>query len=339
MPEPESARAALVSGSLSLFAHLAVVGFLALSAWFAPDVVDEIIPVQIIRDAPPPPAPRKISIPRRSVARARVPTSAPRPTAVARPATQQVAARAVQQANIRPTAAPTQIAQRKVTSQRVVAQRTISSQHASAVQVAAVAVTTTGATDLNAPVIDVSGPRVVAPTAAVDVTTPQAFSNYTDSDSVQYSEAATVAASGVDLPSGVVGFALDADLVDGAQHYGTAGGTGIEGDSVPCMQRAEVVHYYTEFVQKRTEAEWQHLDLGDSDAVDESVRLHFILDESGSASSVKVDAAPSKALGESCKQALIAASPFPSMREDVRCMAGRKLKATFKIPAAGAASP
>ena len=51
---------------------------------------------------------------------------------------------------------------------------------------------------------------------------------------------------------------------------------------------------------------------------------------------VSVVDAPSTALGESCKQALLAASPFPAMAEDVRCLAGRKLSGTFTIPVEGA---
>jgi hypothetical protein len=337
MREPELSRSAVVSGSLSLGAHLLIVAFLALAAWLAPDMVDEIIPVQIIREAPepPPPAPRRVVVPRRAVARTRVPTTVPRPTPVARPAVQPVAARAVQQANIRPTAAPTQIAQRQVTAQRVTAQRTLASSHASAIKVAQVPVAAVGATDLTAPAVDLSGPRAIAPAAAVDVTAPQAFGEYDETANVEYSDAATVTASAVDVPAAGSGFTLDAELVEGARTFGTPGGAGEGVTGTPCTKRGAVQQYYRE-LQDRTLGAWRNFELPDDIAANSKVVLKFAIDESGTASSVSVVDAPSKRLGESCKQALIAASPFPSMSQEVRCLAGRKLNATFTIPVKGA---
>jgi hypothetical protein len=245
---------------------------------------------------------------------------------------QPIAARAVQAANISATAAPRQITQRQVTSQRVVAQRTLSSPNASAVKVARVPVGAIAASDLTAPSLDLSGPRTIAPAAAVDVTAPQAFREYTNTANVQYSDAATVTAANIDVPLADTGFAIDAELADGAQIYGSPDGTGEAGTAAPCMQRDSVVRYYKQYVEKRTRAEWRHYELPDGIEADARVVLHFVLDESGSASLVSVVDAPSLALGESCKQALIAASPFPSMDGDVRCLAGRKLSGTFTIP-------
>ena len=56
--EPADGRGALVSGSLSVLLHGSILAFLALSAWLAPEVVEEIIPVRIIREAPEPPPPQ-----------------------------------------------------------------------------------------------------------------------------------------------------------------------------------------------------------------------------------------------------------------------------------------
>lgn len=330
IPEPDTRLSAIISGSLSLGAHLLIVAFLALSAWLAPDVVEELIPVQIIHDAPEAaPPPRRVVIPRRAIARTRVATSIPRPTPVARPAVQPVATRAVQQANIRATAAPTQLTQRQVTSQRVVAQRTLSSP--TSLSVARVPLATVAATDLSAPAIDVTGPREVALGAAIDVTAPQAFADYTTSGDTQYTAAAAVTASGVAVPVGDTGFAIDAELVDGASLYGTPGGTGTAVPGTPCTGRISVKRYYGK-VRERTLAEWSNFELPDGIDDDARVVLHFVLDESGSASSVSVVDAPSEALGDSCKQALLAAAPFASMDEDVRCLAGTKLRGTFTIP-------
>jgi hypothetical protein len=313
------------------------VGFLALSAWLAPDVVEEIIPVQIIRETPepPPPAPRRVVVPRRTVARAAVPAAAPRATPVARPAVQPVAARTVQQAAIRPAAAPTRIAQRQVTAQRVNAQRTLASPHASAVQVAQAPVATIAAGDLTAPVVDLGGPREIAPAAAVDVTAPRAFSSYADTANVEYSDAATVTAAAVDVPLAETGFAIDAELAEGAATDGVAGGTGTAASGTPCTARDSVKQYYLD-VRNRTLAAWENFGPPEEIAADATVVLTFALDESGTASSVSVVDAPNEPFGESCRQALIAASPFPSMAEDVRCLAGRKLRATFAVPVEGA---
>ncbi|MEE2664031.1 MAG: hypothetical protein VX681_07930 [Myxococcota bacterium] len=330
-PEPVTSRAAILSGSFSLGAHGLIVGLLVLSARLAPDVAEHLIPVQIIHEAPTPP-PRRVVVPRRAVARTRVRSVAPRPTPVARPPVRPVAPRAVQPANINATAAPTEITQRQVTSQRVVAQRTLSSPGASALKVAKVPVGNVAARDLTAPTLDLSGPRTIAPAEDVDVTAPQVFREYTETANIQYTDAATVTAADIDVPFADTGFALDAELVDGARSYGTPDGTGTAGIAAPCMQRESVVRYYKDHVEKRTRAEWRHFELPEGIEADARVVLHFVLDESGSASAVEVVDAPSRALGESCKQALVAAAPFPSMEADVRCLAGRKLSGTFTVP-------
>ena len=71
MREAESTRHAVISGSISLAAHGAVVAGLALSAWYAPDVVEVIVPVRIIKDNTPVPEPapaRRVVVPKRSIA-------------------------------------------------------------------------------------------------------------------------------------------------------------------------------------------------------------------------------------------------------------------------------
>jgi hypothetical protein len=335
MPEPRTSRSAIVSGSLSLGAHALIVGSLLLSAWLAPDVVEELIPVQIIHEAPTP-VPRRVVVPRREVAHTRVRTAAPRPTPVARPQARPVAARAVQQANIRTTAAPRVITQRHVTSTLVVAQRSLASPNASAVKVAQGPVGTIDVSDLTAPDLDLSGPRTIAPAAPIDVSAPQAFREYSATANVEYSEVAAGTATDMDAPPAHADFSLDVELVGSAQGDGASDETGAAGIAASCIQRESVVHYYKQYIEKRTRAEWRHFELPEGIDADARVSLHFVLDESGSASSVSVVEAPSPALGEFCKQALVAASPFPSMDGDVRCLAGRKLSGTFTIPVKGA---
>ena len=160
------------------------------------------------------------------------------------------------------------------------------------------------------------------------------FRNYAETADVNYA-AAAVTASNVAVPMGDSDFAIDAELTDGASSYGTPGGTGTAAAAGPCIQLDSVKRYYGD-VKDRMLAEWSNYELPDDIAADAQVVLLFELDESGSASAVSVSSAPSTALGESCKQALLAAAPFPSMSEDVRCLAGRPLRARFTVPVAGA---
>ena len=147
--------------------------------------------------------------------------------------------------------------------------------------------------------------------------------------------AAAVTASNVAVPLGESGFEIDAELAEGAFGYNTPNGTGTAAVETPCTRRESVQRYYGE-VRERTLAEWRNFELPDGISADARVVLHFVLDESGSASTVSVLSAPSQALGDSCKQALLAAAPFASMNEDVRCLAGTKLRGTFTIPVVGA---
>ena len=340
IPEPPSGRHAIISGSISLAAHLAIVGFLALSAWLAPSGVEQLLPVQIIHEvaAPtPPPVARRVVVPRRAVPRARAATPVARSAPVARPVTQAVAARTVAHAGIQATAAPTPIAQRRVESLQAVARTPVAAPGRAAVAVAPIASVGVASADLNAPTLAVGGPHTIAATDAVEVAAPQAFTQYESTADVEYTTDASVTASAVEVPVAQTGFAIDADLAQAAPtHAGAVGGTGNAIGAMPCMQRESVVHYYKQYVEQRTRAEWRHFDLPANVAADSRVVLHFVLDESGSASSVSVVDAPSEALGISCQQALVAASPFPAMDEDVRCLAGRKLSGTFTLPVAEA---
>lgn len=338
--EPAPGRNALISGSLSVLAHGSILGFLALSAWLAPEVVEKIIPVRIIREAPeppPPPVARRVVVPRRALARTRVPTSVPRPRTVPRPEPRPVTARAVKPESIQATAAPTPLAQRRVTSQRVLAQRPLATPNRVAVD--RVVAPTIVATDLQAPAVEITGPREVTPGAALEVTAPDAFRNYSESTEVDYTTAVTAPTAASEVPTAETGFVIDAELEEGAKTWGKTGGTGNAAFGAPCMQRASVVRYYKEYVEQRTRAEWRQSALPTSIDADARVVLHFVLDETGSASAVSVVSAPTTALGASCKQALISAAPFPSMDEDVRCLAGRKLSGTFTIPVRGASAP
>jgi len=298
--------------------------------------------VQIIREAPeppPPPVARRVVVPRRAVSRSRVPKTVTQPRAIAKPRPRTVTPRAIQPESIQATAAPTALSQRQVTSQRVLAKQPLATPNAATLSVARVASPTIARADLQAPQVDVSGPRVVHPADALDVAAPEAFRNYSEGPAVDYAATPPPPSEGLALNAADTDFSIDADVQEGARTWGKAGGTGKAAFGASCMQRASVVRYYKEYVEQRTRAEWQQSSLPTGIAADSRVVLHFILDETGSASGVEVISAPSIALGESCKQALIAAAPFPSMDEDVRCLAGRKLSGTFTVPLRGTRAP
>ena len=62
------------------------------------------------------------------------------------------------------------------------------------------------------------------------------------------------------------------------------------------------------------------------------MHLKFSLDSSGTATRVEVVGNANAALGNSAVAALRAASPFPSMDANTRCLAGEPLRAIFDVP-------
>ena len=63
--------------------------------------------------------------------------------------------------------------------------------------------------------------------------------------------------------------------------------------------------------------------------------LRFQLDQAGSARKVEVVTSDDPRLGRSAQQAPQAASPFPPMDDNNRCLAGRSLTGTFRNPDGG----
>lgn len=333
MPEPDSTRHTVVSGSISLAAHGAVVAGLAISAWYAPDVVDELIPVRIIKDTTPVPEPapaRRVVLPKRNI-RSRVPKRIAQPTPVQPPQVQQLTQRAPQIANIDTTAAPTQVQQRQITSQRVVNQRTLVATNPSAVSVAQFTTAAVAPTQMSAPQVDVTGPRRIAPVTQVDVTAPQAFSqatptvDYTDRASADSSDAVVAVTEQTVVMDASTSFALEG-------RGGVSGGEGTAAAGIPCMQR-ESVNTYLVRMSERLEAEWTRFDIPEGTRAGATVKVAFTLDESGMARDIEIVSAPTPGLGKSCQQALVAASPFAALVGNTRCLA-KHHTATFRVPVA-----
>ncbi|MEZ4216555.1 MAG: TonB C-terminal domain-containing protein [Myxococcota bacterium] len=313
-------------------------------------MVEEIIPVRILRDTAPVPEPapaRRVVAPRRTLAApARRVVAAPRPAAAA-PSTvaPRVAPAPSPAATIEAAAAPRPVAApARLEAPRVVAPRALVATSPQAVAVARFETPSVAPAERVAPVAATSGPRVVAPTAPVAVTAPRGFADTAPASDVDYGARASVegVASGEALAGGASAVAIDAGTEDAAHGTavaaravdaggGGAGGIGTAAGGIPCSERASVHDYMTE-IESRVKGEWKRFELPPDLPPNAKVVLSFVLDESGTARDIEVRSAPSAALGESCRRALVAASPFPPLQGNERCLAGRRRIATFTVP-------
>lgn len=87
--EEDRGRSRLLSGALAFLLHGGLLGGFLLWAWLNPTVVEEVIPVQLIKEQPPKPKPKPPPIARaepRPAPKAAPPTPAPKPTPAPAPA-------------------------------------------------------------------------------------------------------------------------------------------------------------------------------------------------------------------------------------------------------------
>ena len=328
MPDPESSRSAWLSGSLSLALHGGVIGGLALFAWLNPDVIEQIIPVQIVRELPgsneePAPARPKALVPRRAAVAQRA--SPRRLTQAARPASVAVSSQVIQMADVDLKAAPTELDRRTVTAQRVAVAPTVTAPRVQVSPTALAAPVAVQATTARAPTVLPTRPTVV-PT----VTTTEAVPRLVDT--AQPTTAAVQSAAGLsdaqiaDGPAGIsISTGLSEELLTAG---GGTGGTGKAVGVVRCEESLFVQRYY-ELMRARTQDRWE---VPENTPRNASVILTFRLDDSGSASDVASVKSNLPALGASAARALRAASPFPALDANTRCIAGRELRATFRVP-------
>ncbi len=339
LPEPESARDALVSTGLSVAAHAAVIGAIALSAWLAPELIDDVIPVVIIREAPgsdlePAPVAPKVLAPRRSVmARPTTPTVVPRAAIAPLQAMAAIVpTQTVAMARIDPAAAPAQVVQQQVASQVVSAFQTAVVISPTAVSVLSMSPVTIATAPIAAPTMAAAGPRVIAPTAAAPVNTPETFAAFREPAPADYSATSALPAS---EPTAATGFDLQADFaVDTIGSGGGTGGTGISMGTARCLESAYVQRYQFH-LRDRVVARWRQDQSIDEVPAGSRVVLRFVLDASGAATQVEVIEASGNLIGNSARRAMRDASPFAAMGDDTRCLAGKRLRATFTLPDAG----
>lgn len=324
MRPPESARAAVISGSITTLLHILAIGSLAWLAWMAPEVA-RLIPVKIVQELPgsndPAPAPRKL-IARRPIAS----LSAAQLQQTVRPTTtpaERVSAQSLHMAAVDPVAAPTQIQRRQVDASRVTALSAVDAPRA-AVDLSQVSAISVQTGDLVAPVVDLAGPRQVAEGTVVAVGAPQITAAFEEVGETDY----TGQASPGEYTEGPVNeIIIDTGVSD--EFAGGTGGAGTAENVVSCLESA-YVQRYLDVIWRRTIARW---DVPPDTPIGARVVLIFELDSSGTAAKVDYDKRVNSGLGASAVAALRAASPFPLMSDNDRCLSELKLRATFSVPA------
>ncbi|HVN40242.1 MAG TPA: TonB family protein [Myxococcota bacterium] len=334
----DSNRRTVVTGGLAALFHFGLLGVLILFASLAPVVTKEVLPVQLLKEEPEPqqkqeepaPAPKALAERRALPFNPAVQTVNPQivnPRVIAE-ASPAIQADALKMDAVTSVAAPTQIQQQTTVVEHVSAVSSIAHARAAAVDVQGVAgPAVRGPVVVNAPVGASVGPRAVQVSNAAPSFGTGKMQIGTPGSSVK--EGVLSNRDVVGSPDGALVVSVDTAVGDG--YLRGAGGTGTGNGVVSqkeCMQKPEVQDYLLQ-VKSRTLQRWQlppGVDAG------RRVTLRFRLDVAGSASNVAVERADDNALGASAVDALRAASPFPPMPDDVRCLSLVPIVGTFSNP-------
>jgi hypothetical protein len=336
-PAAGERRDALWSGALSTLLHAAAVAALVVLAWQAPVIQEEVFPVQLLKDAPPPareqpdeepaPAPKALAE-RRADFAPRAQALAPQvinPTVITR-AAPVVNAERIEMNAIAQVLAPRVISAARVVVERASAVQSVVGAEASKVDTTAAAPALRGPSDAQAPAGPSVGPRQIA-TQGDTVGTGTAIA-LGDGYSVR---------EGIDSTRDVLGTPDGAPLANvntrvgqghlrGAGGSGTGSGLGGVSDS-ECRSRPEVVAYLDQ-IESRMKARWV---VPPEVPQNQQVLLRFVLERAGSLTRVEVVKASHERAGESAMEALRASLPFMPMSERVRCLAGRPVTGTFDV--------
>ncbi len=337
LKDPEGARRTLLTGGLATLVHVGAVGLLVLMASLAPSIEEIIIPLQILRDEPPPPKQEPAPAPK-ALAERRSLDYAPavqamqpqivNPRVVAE-ASPTVSAEVLQMDSVSSVVAPKQINRSSATVvERVSAVNSIVAARASAVDVGSAAgPAVRGPIRADLPAGPSAGPRQVS-VAAGGTTSGTGRLTIGGGSSVR--EGVVSNRDVLGSPNGAPLASVDTKLGEGMLR-----GSGGSGESVvsetACFQKPEVQNYINQ-VQGRTLEHWV---LPPNVSAGQQVTLRFKLDVAGSASSVSLVRASDNALGLSAVDALRSASPFPALPESARCLVRVPITATFSNPVAG----
>lgn len=338
-PDPEGKKRRWITGSLAALLHFGSVGILLLLASLAPVIQEELIPVQLLKDEPPPEvkpaaAPKALAERRPLPFNPQVQSIQPQivnPAIIAE-ASPAIAADSLQMDALNTVTAPTQITSASsVVVERVSAVNSIARATAAAVDVTNVgAPSVRGPTKINAPVGPSVGPRQVT-AASVSPSIGTALKIGSGSGS-SVAEGVVSNRDVVGSPDGALVVSVDTAVGDGFLRGTESSGSGTSVVSLSaCMQLPEVRSYLST-IKDRTLDRWV---LPPGVGANKRVTLRWRLDSAGSASSVSVVNAEDNALGASAVDALRSASPFPPMPENVRCLTRVPIQGTFSNPVAG----
>ncbi len=336
--EPESSRRTWLTAGFASALHGGALLLLVFLASLAPEVAEQIIEVQILKDQPqadnPAPARRALAERRSPNFRPQVQSVAPQivnPRVIA-DAAPAVSARALDMDSVSSVVAPRQISRSSApVVERVSAVNSPIAARASKVDVRGVGgPAVRGPIQVDAPVGPSVGPRQVAVASAG-----RSFGT----GKVEIGGSGSSVREGKITGRDVVGSPTGAPLVsiDTAVGDGLLRGSGGTGDSVTaasatqCFEKPEVQSYLSS-VQKRTLDRWR---LPPGVQADQNVTLRFKIDVGGTATSVSLVRASDNALGASAVDALNAASPFPALPPNARCLVQVPITATFTNPVAG----
>ncbi|MCC6642278.1 MAG: TonB family protein [Deltaproteobacteria bacterium] len=362
--EDDEQRRRWISGSVATLLHGGIVAGLLLYAWLNPPVIEEIIPVELLKEEapkpkPPPPAPVAKVEPRPAPAPAPTPpretpapvpkeNPAPAPKALAErrtasfaPQAQAIAPQVVNPSvvataapaidakkleGVGPAVAPREIAH-PTSVATVSALPSIAPAQASKIDLGGVtAPALRGPIDAAAPVGQSVGPRQVVTSGGTVGTGTQA----TNLGGSSVREGIVTGRDVVGSPDGPRLASIDTRVGtgnmqgDGGTGAGQAGG----GAGPGCTESPEA-EAYKEQVRVRMLSRWT---LPDDVESNQAVRLRFKLDAAGSVLSAEVVGGGDPRLNQSAVDALRSASPFPPMNDRVRCMAGQSLTGIFKNP-------
>lgn len=342
-------------GALSFCLHAALALFLLLSAYLFPAIREEILPVQIIKEAaPPPPPPPEPEV---EAKKPEEPEPAPAPKALAerksldfkpqaqavapsiinptviQQAAPSIAAQKIQMNEVAAVVAPKDIAHATVVAERATAIDSVATAQVAKVDLgAAAAPALRGQVNSALPTGASAGPRqVVAQGNTTGVGSAVTLGN---GSSVR--EGITSGRDVLGSPDGAplanVNTRVGQGFLKGDGGNGTGGQGGVPLDE--CLKRPEV-NAYLEQVRVRMYQRW--VISGDAPAT-QKVLLRFKLDASGSVMASDLAEASDSIIGASALEALRSAAPFAAMSEQVRCLARQNLKGTFTASNASASA-
>jgi TonB family protein len=327
------------SGLLALLLHGGVLALLMIFAAMAPEVVEEILEVQLIKETQPEPeAPAPAPM---ALAERRLPNFAPQvqtvqpqiinPRVIAE-AAPAIDAAALDMDAVASVVAPTQL----TTSSAPVVER-VSAVHspivarASKVDIQGVGgPAVRGPVKIDSPIGASVGPRKIE----VASNTPSFGTGKLDIGGQGSSvgegriTGRDVVGSATGTPIVTINTAVGDSLLGGAGGTGTGRGPLAEKSVSACLATPAVQRYLGS-IQSRTLERWI---LPPGAAAGQNVTLRFQIDPAGSALAVSLVKASDNALGASCVDALRAAAPFPPMPDDARCIARLPITATFSNP-------